>query len=91
MKNLRLYLITLLYTVISLSESMAAEWQWSVQIPSIISSETNDHPQAFLWIPSECIQVKAVIIGNHNMTEETLFENLLFREKILPGPVVIVN
>lgn len=33
-------------------ECIAAEWQWSVQIPGIISNETDDHPQAFLWIPS---------------------------------------
>lgn len=27
-------------------ECIAAEWQWSVQIPGIISNETDDHPQA---------------------------------------------
>ena len=63
-------------------ECIAAEWQWSVQIPGIISNETDDHPQAFLWIPSDCAQVRGVMIGTHNMTEETLFENLLFREKM---------
>ena len=82
MKNLRIYLITLLCTVISLPESTAAEWQWSVKIPGIVSNETNDHPQAFLWIPSDCVQVKGVMIGTHNMTEETLFESALFREKM---------
>lgn len=60
-------------------ECIAAEWQWSVQIPGIISNETDDHPQAFLWIPSDCAQVRGVMIGTHNMTEETLFENLLFQ------------
>ena len=34
--------------------SVAAEWQWSVQIPSMISQETEAHPQAFLWIPDDC-------------------------------------
>lgn len=63
-------------------ECIAAEWQWSVQIPGIISNETDDHPQAFLWIPSDCARVKGVMIGTHNMTEETLFENPLFREKM---------
>ena len=62
--------------------SVAAEWQWSVQISGIVSNETNDHPQAFLWIPSDCVQAKGVMIGTHNMTEETLFENALFREKM---------
>lgn len=82
MKNLRIYLIALFCTIISFSEMLAAEWQWSVQIPSIISNETNDHPQAFLWIPSNCTQVKGAMIGTHNMTEETLFENPVFREKL---------
>ena len=61
--------------------SIAAEWQWSVQISGIVSNETNDHPQAFLWIPSDCVQVKGYD-STHNMTEETLFENALFREKM---------
>ena len=84
MKNLRFYLITLLFTVISLPEIMAAEWQWSVQLSGIISNETNDHPQAFLWIPSDCTQV------NHNMTEETLFENPLFRERLSKTGIALV-
>ena len=80
MKLLR-FLVFGIMSVILLPSIIATEWQWSVQLPSIISNETNDHPQAFLWIPSDCTQVKAVIIGNHNMTEETLFENSLFRER----------
>ena len=62
--------------------SVAAEWQWSVQIPSMISQETEAHPQAFLWIPDDCGQVKAVVVGQHNMCEETLFENPLFRKRM---------
>lgn len=55
--------------------TMAAEWQWSVSIPGVISQETGGHPRAFLYIPEDCRQVKAVMVGNHNMCEETLFEN----------------
>lgn len=76
------FLVFGIMSVILLPSNMAAEWQWSVKIPGIVSNETNDHPQAFLWIPSDCIQVKGVMIGTHNMTEETLFENALFREKM---------
>lgn len=71
-------------------EASAAEWQWSVQIPSIVSNETDGHPQAFLWIPSDCNQVKAVMVGTHNMTEETLFENPLFREKMSEVGIALV-
>ena len=49
-------------SVYVMPECIAAEWQWSVQIPGIISNETDDHPQAFLWIPSDCAQVRGVMI-----------------------------
>lgn len=62
--------------------SKAAEWQWSVSIHNVVSSETNDHPRAFLWIPEDCKQVRAVIVGNHNMLEEGILEHREFRKKM---------
>ncbi len=59
----------------------AGEWQWSVTLDGFVSNETNRNPTAFLWIPADCMQVKAIIVGQHNMSEETLFDNPLFREK----------
>ena len=32
----------------------------------------NRNPTAFLWIPADCMQIKAIIVGQHNMSEETL-------------------
>lgn len=58
----------------------AAEWQWSVEVKSMVSSETNAHPRAFLWIPSHCKQVRGVIVGQHNMIEEGIFEHPVFRK-----------
>ena len=52
----------------------AQEWQWSVRLKGFISSETGKEPTAFLWIPSDCHQLRAVMVGKHNMSEETLFE-----------------
>lgn len=76
---------TLLFSI-SLSfisvTTFAAEWQWSVRVQNIISTETNDHPQAFLWIPPACKRVNAVIVGQHNMLEEGIFEDLSFRKKM---------
>jgi hypothetical protein len=60
----------------------AAEWQWSVQIKNFISSETNDHPRAFLWVPDNCKQIRAVVVGNHNMLEEGILEHPGFRKKM---------
>lgn len=60
----------------------AAPWQWSVEIKEQISEETNAHPSAYLWIPENCRQVRAVIVGQHNMTEETIFEHPVFRRNM---------
>src|SRR5256885_11526512 len=57
----------------------AAEWQWSVSVESVTSPETNDHSRAFLWIPPNCKQVRAVVLGQHNMEEEPVFEHPKFR------------
>jgi len=57
----------------------AAEWQWSVPVASATSDETQGPPRAFLWIPPTCERVRAVVVGQHNMLEEPLFENPAFR------------
>lgn len=58
----------------------AAVYQWSVPVSGFISPETNEHPTAFLWVPENCIQVRAVVFGQHNMCEEPIFEHPVFRE-----------
>lgn len=58
----------------------AAVYQWSVPVTSMVSTETNEHPKAFLWIPDNCRQVRAVVVGQHNMCEETIFDHPVFRE-----------
>jgi hypothetical protein len=60
--------------------SVASVWQWSVVLKDVVSRETNDHPRAFLWIPENCKQVRAVLIGQHNMSEENIFEYPRFRQ-----------
>lgn len=60
----------------------AAVWQWSIPVDNIISGETNAAPRAFLWIPGNCTQLKAVVWGQHNMTEETVLEHPAFRKTL---------
>lgn len=74
--------LILLLSLFVCQHAWAAEWQWSVKIPGIVSPETNAHPEAFLWIPSNCEQVRAVVFGQHNMCEETLFEHPAFRKQM---------
>jgi hypothetical protein len=73
--------IIVLFLVLA-TTTFAAEWQWSVSIHNVVSSETNDHPRAFLWIPEGCKQVRAVIVGQHNMLEEGILEHSGFRKKM---------
>ena len=59
-----------------------AEWQWCVSVDSIVSTETNKNPQAFLWIPPNCKHVRGVVVGQHNMIEEGIFEHPAFRKTL---------
>ena len=58
----------------------AQVWQWSVKVDSVISGETNDSPQAFLWIPENCKQVRGIVFTQHNMIEEGMLEHPVFRK-----------
>lgn len=78
MKFSLVYLCLLFMT----SFAQASVWQWSVVLKDVVSGETNDHPRAFLWIPENCKQIRAVIVGQHNMTEENIFEHPKFREEM---------
>jgi hypothetical protein len=50
-----------------------AEWQWSVPLGA---------GRAFLWIPSDCKQVRAVIVGQNNMIEEGILQHDYFRREM---------
>ena len=76
------FLVVLLSLFMQTTRVAEAPWQWSVEIKELISEETNAHPSAYLWIPENCKQVRAVIIGQHNMTEETIFEHPEFRKNM---------
>lgn len=56
-------------------------WQWSVPVNSI-SSETNSHPQAYLWIPENCKQIRGVVFTQNNMIELGMLEHAYFRKKM---------
>lgn len=62
--------------------SKGAEYQWSVKVEGYISPETCANPEAFLWIPPDCRRVNAVVIGQHNMCEETIFGHPAFRKTL---------
>lgn len=86
--DIRYYFTVLLLLFNNLSVN--AQYQWSVPVTSIISSETKEYPKAFLWIPENCNQVRAVVLGQHNMTEETIFEHPQFRKEMAKLGIAIV-
>lgn len=57
-------------------------YQWSVQLNGYVSTETGKAPNAYLWIPSGCEKVKAVVLAQQNMTEETIFRMHSFQERM---------
>ncbi|MFD1818871.1 hypothetical protein SAMN04515674_11780 [Pseudarcicella hirudinis] len=62
--------------------AVAQVWQWSAPVEGLINAETNANPQAFLWIPENCKNVRGVVIGMHNMVEEGMLENTNFRKTL---------
>ncbi|WP_185152962.1 hypothetical protein [Dysgonomonas sp. 216] len=79
MKKNTIIILIAIFSAFSLNV-YPSEWQWSVEVEKFVSGETNDHPRAFLWIPSNCERVRAVVFGQHNMCEETIFEHPVFRD-----------
>lgn len=66
-------LIALLLFCTACSASADAVWQWS--------SPLGDG-RAFLWIPADCKQVRAVVIGQDNMIEQGILEHDHFRKEM---------
>jgi hypothetical protein len=66
-------LMTGLAMALCFSHAFAAEWQWSVPMGD---------GRAFLWIPPNCKQVRAVVVGQDNMIEEGILEHPDFRKTL---------
>jgi len=70
--------IPLLLFVIVCHTGMAQVWQWSVPV----QNARNAGARAFLWIPENCKKIKAVIIAQNNMEEQSILENDVFRKEM---------
>ena len=70
--------------------SASAQWTWCVDVQGAKSVETQDAPEAFLWIPEQCDTVRAVIFAQQNMNEETLFNLPSFRSHLADMDVAVV-
>ena len=65
-------------------------YQWSVELRGYISNETGKAPVAYLWVPEDCKQVKAVILSRQNMTEEAIYKNPKFQAQMKKLGVAMV-
>jgi hypothetical protein len=62
---------------LSLAFARAAEWQWSREVEN-----GNSPARAFLWIPPDCKQVRAVVFAQNNMIEEGILQHAQFRGEL---------
>ena len=67
---------------ISSYDPCEAVYQWSAEVTEVTSSETQNHPRGYLWIPPATDEVKGIVFGMHNMLEEPIFANPGFRETL---------
>ncbi|HEX9045460.1 MAG TPA: hypothetical protein VF988_00420, partial [Verrucomicrobiae bacterium] len=55
------------------SAASGAEWQWSVPMGK---------GSAFLWVPPDCKQLRAVVVAQNNMIEQGILEHPIFRHAL---------
>lgn len=61
----------------------AADYQWSVPIDGGDPKPIDPgYPRAFLWVPPNCRQIRAVVIAQNNMQEESILEDSTFRKTL---------
>jgi hypothetical protein len=65
------------------SPLFAADYQWSVSVEGVSHDRLDpDYPRAFLWIPPDCKRVRAVVLSQNNMEEESILEDSNFRKTL---------
>lgn len=82
MKRVILLYAMLLVTIVSKAVGASGIYKWSVELAGFVSGETGKAPNAYLWIPDGCRQVKAVMLAQQNMTEEALYRMPEFQKEL---------
>lgn len=82
MHRILIYLSLLLLPLSARAVGSSGIYQWSVSLKGYISKETGKEPQAYLWIPDGCKEVKAVVFAQQNMTEEMIFKMPSFQQRM---------
>lgn len=85
-----IFLVTTLFVVQNRAQDFPAGntgminriYQWETDINSIPGDDENNPRRAFLWIPSDCSKLRGLIVCGHNLVEEAILEDPLFRNKM---------
>jgi hypothetical protein len=80
------YLFTGLFLLIITSPLTAQVWQWSVPV----KTARNAGARAYLWIPTDCKKIKAVVLAQNNMEEQSIIEHPVFREEMRKLSIAII-
>lgn len=70
--------ILLLLFIIPFTSLQAQVWQWSTSVKSDYSPIS----EAFLWVPEDCKQIKAVVFAQNNMEEFSILTSNVFRKEM---------
>lgn len=57
-------------------------WQWAVDMENHSVAPKYRHPVAYLWVPENCRNVKALLVAQHNMEEISILEYEGFRKRM---------
>ena len=84
------YFISLLIALTGVCSVAASDFQWRVPVEGIVSAETGEAPEGFLWVSPETVEVKALMFAFQNMSEETLFKMESFRKRMAEAGVALL-
>lgn len=79
-------IITALLVCLLYSQAMAQVWQWSVPV----KAARNAGARAWLWIPPDCKKIRAVVLAQNNMEEQSIIEHPVFREEMRKLSIAII-
>jgi hypothetical protein len=72
------FIITVLLVYSASSPISAQVWQWSVPV----KVGRNPASRAYLWVPPDCKKVRAVVLAQNNMEEQSIIEHPVFRKEM---------
>ncbi|WP_205510022.1 hypothetical protein [Longitalea arenae] len=72
------YIVAVLMACFIGSSMTAQLWQWSVPVKNARSAGA----RAFCWIPPHCKNLRAVVLAQNNMEEQSIVEHPIFRQEM---------